>query len=183
MLQAYQELQEAMVKNNPLMAMMPMAEEMQKTTQSMMESFKFSKIPVTPVSSVSNLAAHPMAAGAASSAVGAGVASAAVGTWFGWMTAAMDGAVKAQKATKGSSIFAPMSVEGVNPIKFDWGFGAPASAPGFNFAKFEWFGSEFGAPAAPKAKSAAKPKAKPAAKPKVKVAAKPDVETKPAPVE
>ncbi|MEO1749574.1 MAG: hypothetical protein AAFR27_13335, partial [Pseudomonadota bacterium] len=179
MMQAFQEMQEAFVKNNPVMAMMPMAEEMQKTTQSMMGSFEFAKIPVTPVSSVNNLAAHPMAASAAGSAVGAGVASAALGTWFGWMTAAMDGAMKAQKATKGSSVFAPMSVEGVNPMKFDWGFGAPASAPAFNFAKFEWFGAEAATPAA------AKPKAKPAAKTKPKAAAKPApkpvVEAKPAP--
>ncbi len=179
MMQAFQEMQEAFVKNNPVMAMMPMAEEVQKTTQSMMGSFEFAKIPVTPASSVSNLAAHPVAASAASSAVGAGVASAALGTWLGWMTAAMDGALKAQKATKGSSVFAPMSVEGVNPMKFDWGYGKSAMAPAFNFAKFEWFGAEIAAP------PAAKPKAKPAAKAKPKAAtkpvAKPVAEAKPAP--
>ncbi|MEO1701838.1 MAG: hypothetical protein AAFR71_07265 [Pseudomonadota bacterium] len=168
MMQAYQEMQEALVKNNPFAAMMPMAEEMQKTTQSMMGSFEFAKIPVTPVSSVSNLAAHPMAASAAGSAVTAGVASAALGTWFGWMTAAMDGAVKAQKATKGSSIFAPMSVDGVNPMKFDWGYGKSLPAPAFNFAKFEWFGEEVAAPAV---------KPKPAAKAKPKAATKPTAKT------
>ncbi|MEL6436771.1 MAG: hypothetical protein AAFP99_08240, partial [Pseudomonadota bacterium] len=223
MLTAFEDMQSAFTKNNPFMSMMPKAGDMQKATETMTEAFKmptsvpsfpFGEVdkmpgmdvakanmeamgkmfPATSVSGLGNLAAHPAAATAAGSAVGVGLASQAVGTWFGFVTAMMDGAVKAQKATKNASAFAPMSVDGVNPMKFEWGFGEAKPAAMFNPTKFDWFA--FGAgdakAAAPKAKKAAAPavaKAKPVAKSKAaapavakKAAAKPVAPAKPAPV-
>lgn len=146
-------------KGNPLMALMPGVDEMQKQATAMMKDFALPGFPAiaegTPfagmvpdlgsmqqnmdemmksmpgMDGMANLAAHPVAAAAAGTAVSMGVASQMMGLVFGTVTSMVDGAVKAQKATSGSSVFAKPSFENVNPWTFEWAFGTAdkATAP------------------------------------------------------
>lgn len=156
-------------KDNPFLAMIPNAETLQANTQAMLDA-----MPVPPARNLSNLAHHPMAAAAAGSAVSMGAATQAVSMMFGFMSGMMETVAKTQKATKEASVFAPLAIEGMNPLKFEW-FGADLkNAPAFNPFTFEWTTGETGAAPVTTAKVPTnKAATAPASKPESKAASQP----------
>ena len=108
----------AMTEGTPFAAMVPDLGTFQQNVEEMMNA-------MPNMGGIANLAAHPVAAAAAGTAVSMGVASQMMGLFVGTMTSIADGAVKAQKATSGSSAFAKPSFENVNPWTFEWSFGMP----------------------------------------------------------
>lgn len=106
-----------MTEDNPLLAMMQSAfandnESVKKTTDAWLKA-----MPGGQAASDNNLAAHPMAAMAASSAVGLGMYTQMVGTMLGAMTGAMEAAEKMKDATENSE--APFGML-FNPLTFEW---------------------------------------------------------------
>lgn len=106
-----------MTEDNPLLAMMQSAfandnESVKKTTDAWLKA-----MPGGQAVSESNLPAHPMAAMAASSAVGLGMYTQMVGTMLGAMTGAMEAAEKMKDATEKSD--APFGMM-FNPLTFEW---------------------------------------------------------------
>lgn len=93
-----------MTENNPLLAMMTDSEAIKENTEAWMKL-----IPGAGEAPINGLAAHPMAAMAASSAIGLGIYSQLLGTMFGAMTSAMEAA----ETHKGD-----MPV--FNPLTFEW---------------------------------------------------------------
>lgn len=106
-----------MTEDNPLLAMMQSAfandnESVKKTTDAWLKA-----MPGGQTASDNNMAAHPMAAMAASSAVGLGMYTQMVGTMLGAMTGAMEAAEKMKDATENSEVPFGMFF---NPLTFEW---------------------------------------------------------------
>ena len=106
-----------MTEDNPLLAMMQSAfandnDSVKKTTNAWLKA-----MPGGDAASDSNLASNPMAAMAASSAVGLGMYTQMVGTMLGAMTGAMEAAEKMKDATERSE--APFGMF-FNPLTFEW---------------------------------------------------------------
>lgn len=106
-----------MTEDNPLLAMMQSAfandnESVKKTTDAWL-----SAMPGGQTASGNNFASNPMAAMAASSAVGFGMYTQMVGTMLGAMTGAMEAAEKMKDATENSE--APFGML-FNPLTFEW---------------------------------------------------------------
>ena len=106
-----------MTEDNPLLAMMQSAfandnDAVKKTTEAWLKA-----MPGSQAASDSNVAAYPMAAMAASSAVGFGMYTQMVGTMLGAMTGAMEAAEKMQDATEKSDVPFGMLF---NPLTFEW---------------------------------------------------------------
>lgn len=106
-----------MTEDNPLLAMMQSAfandnDSVKKTTDAWLKA-----MPGGDAASDSNLATNPMAAMAASSAVGLGMYTQMVGTMLGAMTGAMEAAEKMKDVTEKSE--APFGMF-FNPLTFEW---------------------------------------------------------------
>ncbi len=106
-----------MTEDNPILAMMQSAlandnEAVKKTAEAW-----FKAMPDIEKMPAKGLAAHPMAAMAASSAVGIGLYTQMFGTMVGAMTGAMEAAEKMKEATEKSE--APFGML-FNPLTFEW---------------------------------------------------------------
>ncbi len=106
-----------MTEDNPILAMMQTAfandnERVKKTAEAWLKA-----IPEVEGLPNSGLATHPMAAMAASSAVGFGLYTQMFGTMMGAMTGAMEAAEKMKEATEKSE--APFGML-FNPLTFEW---------------------------------------------------------------
>lgn len=136
-------------RENPFIALMPGMEPLHKVTETLMEGVaETSGAPADGFKSMTpdynafganaetmmraipgfdnwpNLAAHPMGAAAASSAMAMGMASQMMGVMVGTMTGMMGSAARVGEAAKSADLPSASTFMASSPVKFEWAFTA-----------------------------------------------------------